>query len=73
MIQLPRRCLIAFHMWDAYGVKQAYAFKCIHRLQASVITTTTKKPTTAPTAEMIDGSIIMRSLNKMAAGGFKYV
>jgi hypothetical protein len=45
-------------MWDAYGVKQAYAFKFLHRLHASAITTTTKKPTAAPTAETLDGSNI---------------
>lgn len=45
-------------MWDAYGVKQAYTFQSRHRLHASASTTTTKKPTAAPTAETLDGSMI---------------
>ena len=61
-----------FHIWDAYGVKQEHAFKFRYRLHASANTTTTKNPTAALTAEMIDGSNILRVfVHMLVAGGFK--
>lgn len=60
-----------FHMWDAYGVKQEYAFQFRHRLHASASTTITKNPTAAPTAETLDGSNIHVFVHMLAVGGFK--